>query len=153
MDFVPTISDTFKVNINYNLTLEQMIALGSYYTLDHDILSVNFPIVGQGQAVVNLAVFSFDRLIFSNTVIKIMDSYNYRPAKLEHLLGYVAQNRGHIKYFPLSALGSIWQVSTNLSMFPNFEIPDVGLRYPSLKLRYFNQPLEKNNYFLAVTSS
>lgn len=138
----------YPAGIDYNLPLAKMIALGHYKSVDSDILPFNFPIVGTGLVDVNLAIFLFDRRISSVEVITEMDRENCDPTKIEHLLAFGAKYPEIQKQFPISALGSIWQISINLSMTPTLSVS--GNNWRSLKLDYSNYTWKEIRGFLAV---
>lgn len=138
----------YPVRIDYHLSLAKMIALGNYQLVDSDILPFNFSIVGTGQVDANLAIFLFDRHISSIEVIAEMDLENYDPTRIEHLLAFGSQYQNIQRQFPISALGSIWQISINLAMTPTLSVS--GNNWRSLKLDYSNYTWKEIRGFLAV---
>lgn len=138
----------YPVRIDYHLPLAKMIALGNYQLVDSDILPFNFPLTETGQMDANLAIFLFDRHISSIEVIAEMNREDYDPTRIEHLLAFGAKYPEIQRQFPISALGSIWQISINLSMTPTLRVS--GDNWRSLKLDYSNYIWKEVRGFLAV---
>ena len=99
----------FKVIVDYDQTLKQMICAGQYDWIDNDIVSNHFPVTGTGQKETEITLFHFNRVISSDNAIVEMAKAGYRPALVEELLTLGAAYKELQKKFPIVALGSVWQ--------------------------------------------
>ncbi|MDO8669340.1 MAG: hypothetical protein Q7K65_03540 [Candidatus Buchananbacteria bacterium] len=140
----------FTIRINYDLTIDQMISLGGYYEIDHDISKITFPIIGSGQMEADLRVFPFDHSVESAEVIAEIKQANCQLAKIEHLLFFGAKYPEVQKQLPISALGSVWQFSRSLSSVASLDVFQTNFR--CLRLDYSNMVWDAYRGFLAVVS-
>lgn len=109
---------TFPVSVDYRRTLAEMISAGRYDRINSDITAEHFPIKGEGQQPVELALFHFNRVISSDDAIREMDQAGYRPAKIEELLALGVKRPDLQRQFPIIALASPWQGSGGLRCVP-----------------------------------
>lgn len=93
--------------VDYGMTLEQMIAAGSYDRTNSDITAKRFPLSGTGKVAFEPKIFHFDRDISSENAIKEMEKDGFRPAKIEELLAYDAILPDEQRKYPIVALGSV----------------------------------------------
>jgi hypothetical protein len=116
-DTAQTLTDQFRLAVDYGLTLPQMIAAGHYGWTNPGITSVRFPTVGTGVGRVEAKLFHFDRYHSSETAvtaIKTTDVENpWRPAKIEHLLSFGVTHPDEQRTYPIVALGSVAEVVDN----------------------------------------
>jgi len=101
---------TYDITVDYNQTIEQMVAAGSYNYANRDISSANF-----GQEVVakkgvreelKAVLLHLDRVATSQEVLAEMERLGLRPATLAELLALGAKHPELQREFPIIALGS-----------------------------------------------
>lgn len=97
---------TFKVEVDYGLTLAQMISAGRYDWTNDDINAQNFPIQGEGKAECELVLVHLGKVATTDEVLAELDRRGLRPAKIEELLALGATRPELQKEFPIMALGS-----------------------------------------------
>jgi hypothetical protein len=94
-------------SIDYNMSLEQMIAAGHYNSKNSDITPKRFPIVGSGVVEVGgHKFFHFDRTISSGEAEHLIIADGWQLGKIEHLLAHVVAYPEEQCKFPIVALGS-----------------------------------------------
>ncbi|MEK7586250.1 MAG: hypothetical protein AAB453_00040 [Patescibacteria group bacterium] len=93
--------------LDYNLTVEQMIAAGGYDWTNPDITSTLFAVKGEGQHKRLAQLIHFDEDISSDEAKKRLYERGLRPGKFEELLGFGAKYPKTQKKFPIIALGSV----------------------------------------------
>lgn len=101
--------NSFKVVVDYGLSLADMIAAGKYDFANSDINADNFPIQGSGQQDVVVELVHFGRDIESNDVLRELDTRGLRPAILPELLAFGTAYPEKQREFPIIVLGSVWQ--------------------------------------------
>lgn len=105
------VRNTFRLVVDYGLSLAQMIAAGKYDWVNSDITAEHFPVSGQGKQAVEVELWRLNKY-FKNgdEVIAELERVkpDYRPATLPELLALGAAQPELQKQFPIVALGSIW---------------------------------------------
>ncbi|MFH0840557.1 MAG: hypothetical protein V1865_01020 [bacterium] len=106
----------WPVRINYDQSLEEMIAAGNYKTrekdgIDYDwtmddINSKNFSINGKGLVDVNLITVNFNRLMYLTEVFLEFEKLNLRPANIEELLAFGEQYPEEQRKYSIVTLSS-----------------------------------------------
>lgn len=96
--------------VDCGMTLDQMIAAGSYDWTNSDITAKRFLLSGTGKVAFEPKIFHFDRDISSENAIKEMEKDGFRPAKIEELLAYGAILPDEQRKHPIIALGSVTEV-------------------------------------------
>jgi len=104
----PTIT-TYRVTVNYALTLEQMIQAGKYDAINPDITESNFPVNVRDNGEVKVHLVPFDCIMKTDDVLVELNKQGLRPAELPELLALGAQYPELQRRFPIVALGSVWQ--------------------------------------------
>jgi len=103
----------YKVLVDYEQTLQQMIAVGKYDYANSDINSNNFPITGNGKQEVIVELVHYGRDMTTDDVLKDLESKGMRPAILPELLSlgatYSEKQCEKQCEFPIVALGSVWR--------------------------------------------
>jgi len=99
----------YKVLVDYEQTLQQMIAVGKYDYANSDINSNNFPITGNGKQEVIVELVHYGRDMTTDDVLKDLESKGMRPAILPELLSLGATYSEKQCEFPIVALGSVWR--------------------------------------------
>ena len=100
---------TFKVQVNYSQTLEEMIEEGNYDWVGSDITENHFPLQGQGTQEVEIHLFHFGRTMSNEAAEKEMEAKGFRPATLPELLALGRDHPDLQKQFPIVSLGSVWR--------------------------------------------
>ena len=108
-DFIRFVYPVYSVTVNYNLTVEKMVTVGSYDYANGNITSEHFLVQGQGKQEKEIILFHFDRLISSEEAIQEMDEVGYRPAEPEEILALGAGHPDLQREFTIVGLGSPWQ--------------------------------------------
>ncbi len=96
--------------VDCGMTLDQMIAAGSYDWTNSDITAKRFLLSGTGKVAFEPKIFHFDRDISSENAIKEMEKDGFRPAKIEELLAYGAILPDEQRKHPIIALGSVAEI-------------------------------------------
>jgi len=99
---------TYKVVVDYGKTLAEMIQLGKYDWVSHDITDKHFPIQGAGTQEVELVLVHLNRDVTIKEALAHLDSNGLKVAGIEHLLAFGATYPEIQKEFPVVALGSAW---------------------------------------------
>ena len=134
-------SSSYRLTVDYGLSLENAIALGHYSLVDWKLISsLSFPPKGkkeEGKKEVVVELVSFDtslrdikqrltdsgmpipkklpqRLISSEEVVKEMEQRGLRPATIEELLAFGAKHLDLVEEGPIAALGSSAVVNDKL---------------------------------------
>jgi len=111
------LSNVFHLTVDYDQTLEQMIAAGRYNWENSDITGERFPIKGRGKIEFWARYFHFNREISSENAvekIKAEDPTNpWAPAQAAHLLAFGATNPDEQRKYPIVGLGSVAKVHGN----------------------------------------
>lgn len=100
----------YKVLVDYEQTLQQMITNGKYDYTNSDINASNFPTQGNGQQNIVVELVHFGRDMESEAVLKEFESRGLRAATLPELLVFGATYPEKQREFPIIALGSVWQI-------------------------------------------
>jgi hypothetical protein len=99
------------IEIDFGLTLDQMIQAGKFEWMNNEINFHQFPVQGEGKVVFEARLFHFQGPISSRDAEQaIKESDAERPwqvARLEHLLAYGAKFPTEQRNHPILALGSV----------------------------------------------
>lgn len=101
--------DIFKVVLDYDMTLRQMIEAAKYDWMNDDITEEHFPFNKRENGEVELHVVHFGRDIRTKEVLARLDERGLRPAELPELLALGATHPNLQRDYPLVALGSEWR--------------------------------------------
>lgn len=118
------LTDEFTLTIDYNKTLEEMVAAGNYDVISDFITFEHFPIPID---MIGRTIRAYPRLFYfsvntkSNDAIKVMAQAGYRPATLAELLALGAADPNAQTKFTIHALGSIWRSGSKKN--PHFFAP------------------------------
>jgi len=103
--------ERFRLRVDYDQSLEQMIAVGNYDRKNDDLTARHFPITGDGIVEFEACLFHLDRVIESKdaiTIIERADPKNpWAPAKTEHLLSFGVMFPEEQRKHPVIGLGSV----------------------------------------------
>ena len=104
------LGDIVILEVNYDLSLEEMVAAGHYDWKNGDINAKRFPLAGKGVLWYEARYFHFDRNISSEAANKaIMEEDVANPwmsAPIEHLLTFGARFPEEQRKHPIVGLGS-----------------------------------------------
>ena len=97
---------TFRLIIDYTMSLADMITAGGYDWVNPNITEANFPIMMKGKFNLDAELFHFNRNISSEDAVEEMRKTGCRGAMIEELLSFGAKNLELQRQFPIVALGS-----------------------------------------------
>lgn len=110
---------SFTVTVNYDKSVDNLVADGKYDRSDADITSDNFPSSEKGQATITIYLVRFDHYANRNEAINELDCLGFRPATLKELLSLVIQFPPDIlKKYMIVILGSTWRNSMGYFCYP-----------------------------------
>ena len=111
MNAVNTVDQTFEIVVDYDQTLEQMIAAGRYDWVNSDITATRFPVKGEGKKELIGQLIHFNRAMSSEEVKKELDTKGLRPATHEEALAFRAQrSEFQCDEFAVVAIGSFTKI-------------------------------------------
>jgi hypothetical protein len=87
----PAPTEYYTFTVNYDLTIEEMVATGKYNWSHPEIISTNFCPAKKGTAEVRIELIHFDRYIESDEALAELDRMGLCPANLPELLAFGAQ--------------------------------------------------------------
>ncbi len=102
-------SETYTVEVDYGLPLDEAIAAGKYDTVDNTITAENFPSDKKSKETFGITLFDFKKGMTTDEVLAEFDKLGLRPATLPELLALGAAHPELQREFLIMALGSIWQ--------------------------------------------
>ncbi|MBI4991662.1 MAG: hypothetical protein HZB99_00390 [Candidatus Harrisonbacteria bacterium] len=104
--------ETFPISVNYDLSVESMVAMGKYDGQNYNFTTKNFPTIRKGEVDLVLGLVHFNGVLTSEEALKELDKMGYRPAELRELLVFGAKYSDIWNQFPpvvsVVALGSVW---------------------------------------------
>lgn len=100
----------FRVTVNYDQTVEEMVSAGNFDQVNSDINSEHFPVNHHGTSEVEmvLVLFNVNDYISSDIVMHKLDKMGLRPANLLELLAFGAAYPNEQRKARIVALGSVW---------------------------------------------
>ena len=147
----PAAASTFKVIVDYDKSLKDMISAGKYDQIGSDVTEKHFPISGNGKAEVNLELVRLNKRISSKDAIVELKKLGTRPATLPELLAFGVAYPEEQRKLPIVALGSVWQDWDGDRCVPCLYCWVDGER--SLDLYCFGGVWDEPDRFLAVRES
>ena len=141
---------TFPTKVNYDLSVESLVAQGKYDWKNSDIKSKNFQTTRKGETTLNLELVHLNQVLTSEEVIKELDKRGLRPAELHELLSFGIQYQEEQRKYPIVAMGSVWQHWSGYRDVA-YLFGDGGER--GLGLGYFGGRWSEDFRFLAVRES
>lgn len=104
---VQAVKATWRVNVNYDLSLMEMIVAGRYdWISDRFPTKEYFPVKGKGIKDLDVELVNFNRFISSREALEEMRKMGLCSATREELLAFGAKYPDMQREFPISALGS-----------------------------------------------
>ncbi|OGZ00245.1 MAG: hypothetical protein A2945_04425 [Candidatus Liptonbacteria bacterium RIFCSPLOWO2_01_FULL_52_25] len=80
----------FPVTVNYDLTIEQAVAAGTYFSVDPDLTSKQFPRTRRGVESVDIALVCFADEVGSDAAARELEGFSFRSANVRELLAFGA---------------------------------------------------------------
>lgn len=104
------ISKVITLTVDYNKSLEEMIALGKYRGVESCITSEYYPVKGSGVVKFEAVIFRFPMGLLTHEKEDMIRRNGWKPAKIEHLLAFGKSHRSIWRrpYQWVIAVGS-WQ--------------------------------------------
>jgi hypothetical protein len=134
----------YKVTVDYNLTLEQMIAAGKYDWATDE----RFPVLGKGKVERELVLVHLNKVASTDEVLAEIDRRGLKSAEIEDLLVLGAVKPELQRRFSIMELGSSWGCSRNgLHYFAFIDHDNFGR---VLRLLYCGNGWGEERRFLAV---
>ena len=94
------------ISVDFEQSLEDMIAAGRYDRINPYITPKRFRVEGTGTKFFRTRLFHFDRYVSSEMVVAAMQKGTFAPATLVHGLAYAAIFPYRQRTFPIACLGS-----------------------------------------------
>ncbi len=142
-----TISDPFRLTIDYTQSLEQLILAGHYNQVHSDIATRNFPTHGEGRVKLKVVLVQFDRSISSDEVLIQLERLDLRPCTIAELGAFGVANPELQRQFPIVAMGSVW-TDRHENRYIGYIWTDTGQR--KFDLYWFIHSWRSDCRFLAV---
>ncbi len=98
---------TFPITVDYNRSLEEMIAAGNYHGHISDMIK-GCPISGEGVHHLDLVLVAIEGEMYIDSVRIALSQRGLRAATIEELLALGEQHPELQRNFPIMALGSVW---------------------------------------------
>lgn len=137
----------FKVTVDYNESLKDMISAGKYDWVNPGITEKNFPVKGTGKSEVEVEIVHYNKAMTSEQVFADFKAHGLKPAPVEVGLALGKDRPDLQREFPIVMLGSVWQSLRGDRRTP-FLWGGAGAR--DLSLNYFDEDWHWNYRFLAV---
>ncbi len=109
---------TYKVVVNYNKSLAEMIVSGKYGYVADEISEGKFPIQDAGSHEVNLVLVNLDKIASTTMVLEHLDKMGLKPASIEHLLVFGATYPEIQEKFKIILLSSLFSSDHRLRACP-----------------------------------
>ena len=115
-----TISETYTIEVNYDLPLPEALEAGDYSWVCSDLTSEHFPPTRSGIKNVEVRLVCTGRQMNTDEPWKEIDKLGLRPATIEELLAFGANpdTRDLQRQFLVVALGSVWARSNDHRYMP-----------------------------------
>jgi len=101
-------SKVFPVTIDYNRTLDQMIAACACGYNNPSITTANFPISGTGIVPQEIILIDLDHDVEGDEVLRELTAVGLEPARIEHALAFGEKYPDVQRERPVVFLGSVW---------------------------------------------
>ncbi len=111
-------NEAFTITVNYDLSLQEMIATGKYDLVNCNITQNHFPLTGNGKIELLLDLVHFGKTMSIDNVLQEFDRRGLRSAILPELIAFGAKFPEKQREFPIVALGSVWTGSNGYRLVP-----------------------------------
>jgi hypothetical protein len=115
------VRETYKVVVDYGLSLSEMIKLGNYGWFNDDITDKHFPMQGTGKHEVELVLVHLNQNATTKEVLEYLNREGLEPAKIEHLLAFGAAYPEIQREFLVIAFGSVWVDVNGHRFYPSLD--------------------------------
>lgn len=149
----PTVS-SFVVNVDYSISLEQMIVAGNYCWANTNINDNHFPVSKPNDCLSNKAEITIElvhlnKRVSSDDAITELKKRGLRPATIPELLAFGAKYPNEQKKYPIVALGSVWRfLGGSHVTYLWYDVNEYYLRY--LNTRWLGRDWSECCRFAAV---
>lgn len=99
----------YKICVDYDMSLEDMVIAGKYDWGNRSINIINFPYKGKGKSEIELKLVCFGKDTQYEEVVAGLESLGLRPGTLPELLALGAAYPDLQLEFPIVQVGTIWQ--------------------------------------------
>lgn len=140
----------YKIVVDYDRPLEELISDGKFQFINSNILSRNFPVRGKGKKPREMTLVAVDRARHSEAVIKEMEKNGYRPADIAELLAFGNVQPNLQEKSPIVSLGSAFESAKGTLSVPYLGRAGSKGRWRTLLLTSFNSTWPKTSLFAAV---
>jgi hypothetical protein len=123
--------ETIDVEVNYGISLSDMIYAGKYDWVDENITEEHFAVHAIGHTIHQVAIVHYGQDLRSKDVSDHAIMQGFRPSNLKVLLAIGAQCPELQREFPIIGLGTVWAPYNQLGLVP-FLIQHVTRRDVSL---------------------
>ena len=101
--------DSYSVNVNYDLSVEEAISAGNFQAVNADINAKNFAPTRSGQAALEIVLVRFENRMKSEEVLEELNKEGLRPVDLSEFLAFGAKYPDVQRKFSIAGLGSVWK--------------------------------------------
>jgi len=143
------VRETYKVVVDYGLSLAEMIKSGNYHWFNDNITAKNFPLEGNGKQEAELVMVHLNRDATTKEVLEYLKEQGLEPAKIEHLLAFGTSYPDVQREFPIAGLGSVWVDADGDRSYPWLDCND-SQRELSLDWNDGDFPWDDSWRFLAL---
>jgi len=99
----------FRLVVNYDESVEILVARGKYNYANPNIIAENFPTSRKGTVETELHLVHLNRVVSTDEALRALDQMGFRPAEVKEILTLGAERPDLQREFPIVALGSRWQ--------------------------------------------
>lgn len=141
---------SYQLEVDYSLTLEQMIAAGNYSWCHNEIKNDNFPFPSEKQGKresIKVDLYVPAQVMSSKEIILAMEKIGGRPATLFELLAFGSAYPNKQHRFSIVALGSVVE---SLKFFPSVPFLSSGESWRGVNLVVATDTFPANFRFLMV---
>jgi hypothetical protein len=102
----PTPYQRFPITVDYDQSIEDLVAAGSYYRTYSEISSKNFPSEATGTRELQVALVQLGDNSSISKILSTQSSAGLRPATIRELLSFAVTYPEMLKHFTIAGLGS-----------------------------------------------
>ena len=98
----------YRITVDNNLSMAEMITVGKYDWGNKDVNTKNFPMHGKGTTDLIIELVCFEKFMKFHDVLRELQSRDLRPGTLPELLAFGAKYPKKQLEFPILQVGSVW---------------------------------------------